>query len=88
MLYERVETISGHKYPLNRPQNGVRRGMYNLWTFTVMQSVLPLLPDLVLFIEGSVFATTGLGFIAVVIDLLFEFKTCPDYQNYPRLLLI
>ena len=29
---------------------------------------------------------SGLGFIAVVIDLLFDFKTCPNYQNCPNLL--
>ena len=29
---------------------------------------------------------SGLGFITVVIDLLFDFKTCRNYQNCPNLL--
>ena len=36
----------------------------------------------------TVCGNPGLGFIAVVIDLLFDFKTCPNYQNCCRLLLI
>ena len=26
--------------------------------------------------------SSGLGFMAVVIDLLFDFETCPNFQNW------
>ena len=30
---------------------------------------------------------TGLGFLAVVIDLLFDFETYPNFQNWSMLLI-